>query len=175
MSELMDLHDDIFYDSKITDILDFQYVAYGNAQMEHGKIVCQHGPAECVGNAAETCAKNMTGNDPVQYLPFHRCVEEARPIDTAAVRGCAAQHGLDGEKLMQCADGPVGAALLAVEADLTAQAKVATGSRGVPFYTYNGARYFGEAMDIPGKACDDWVAQGFRKPYYCPLFTKDRQ
>ena len=37
----------------LTEILDFQYVAYGNANWNGSKVQCQHGPNECFGNIGE--------------------------------------------------------------------------------------------------------------------------
>lgn len=97
---------------KVGDIMSVTLVPYGNAEERwdgtQWKYMCQHGPAECVGNAIESCAISIL-NKTSAYLPFIHCLElnvGSSPISTA--EQCASQLGIDFEAIDKCQSGPLG-------------------------------------------------------------------
>eukprot|EP00929_Paragymnodinium_shiwhaense_P058294 TRINITY_DN29180_c0_g1_i1.p1 TRINITY_DN29180_c0_g1~~TRINITY_DN29180_c0_g1_i1.p1 ORF type:complete len:232 (+),score=20.57 TRINITY_DN29180_c0_g1_i1:322-1017(+) len=81
---------------------------------------CQHGEAECVVNALQACAKNVTKSY-VDYVPFAACMhdkydvvreavpdvhdwrhESEIPAITAAVTKCSDSTGLDADDILEC-------------------------------------------------------------------------
>eukprot|EP01063_Lacrimia_lanifica_P012070 TRINITY_DN1868_c0_g3_i2.p2 TRINITY_DN1868_c0_g3~~TRINITY_DN1868_c0_g3_i2.p2 ORF type:complete len:130 (+),score=74.22 TRINITY_DN1868_c0_g3_i2:162-551(+) len=120
MSAMEDLPDDLLSQEGLLDIMDFDYLAYGNGMKEGSKIICQHGPAECLGNMAETCVKNMTGNAPLKYIPFDVCLESGSAITNKLISKCAKKQGINEDELMSCVTGPKGKALIDIEAKKTA-------------------------------------------------------
>ena len=51
---------DPVYRSKLKDIVDLDYVGWGNANNSSGKVECQHGPRECKLNKALNCAQHYS-------------------------------------------------------------------------------------------------------------------
>jgi hypothetical protein len=51
---------DPVYRSKLKDIVDLDYVGWGNAKNSSGKVECQHGPRECKLNKALNCAQHYS-------------------------------------------------------------------------------------------------------------------
>ena len=51
---------DPVYRSKLRDIVDLDYVGWGNAKNSSGKVECQHGPRECKLNKALNCAQHYS-------------------------------------------------------------------------------------------------------------------
>jgi len=96
-----------------TDILNVNFVPYGNAQERaYGNqwiFYCQHGQAECVGNLIETCFLHYYPNQN-QYMPFIRCVEYYGPTSRNALY-CAGLQKLNYEPVSRCVSGAEGNAL----------------------------------------------------------------
>ena len=67
-----------------------------------GKPVCQHGPAECLANLYEACAKYVYP-DPTMYGPFVTCLEGDKKADAEWWGPCARHWGLDDAKISACA------------------------------------------------------------------------
>ena len=148
-------------DAGTREILDFQYVAYGNANWNGGKVQCQHGPNECFGNIAENCATNVTAYNPVKYLPFVQCIENGQQIAQSQVDTCLAKHQIDAAKVDSCMKGPLGKVL-------EEQAHKAT----PPAHTYVPwvVGPSGKTINVNSKAdvikvaCDYWTG---KKPSFC--------
>ena len=157
----------------LLDILDFQYVAYGNAKWNGGNVTCQHGARECFGNMAENCAANLTAYNPLEYLPFVQCIEtNCQQITPTVVNACCSKHKIDSAKLNACINGPLGKVL-------EEQAYKATPAhQWVPWMVLpNGTHFPGTAWittpDIINAACDFWKGT---KPACCTQnFTQNFQ
>ena len=142
-------------------IMDFQYVAYGNANWNGGNVQCQHGPQECFGNIAENCVANVTAYNPVAYMPFMLCLEDGNPQTQAKVDKCCSKAKIDSSKVNSCIKGPLGKVL-------EKQAYKAT----PPAHTYVPwvVGPDGKQMNINTKAdvikavCDYWKGS---KPSFC--------
>ena len=123
----------------IEDIVDVQLVPFGNAlynQSEGGKLDCQHGDVECVGNSFLQCAIDEYP-DQKTHLKFALCFERYGPYfwgfynDTADpghlrnfAKVCAWQHDMDYAKIEACVDDPVRSASLQHKyRDLTKQSR----------------------------------------------------
>lgn len=86
---------------------------------------CQHGGAECAGNAIQACSKKVANEDYMSYGPFAVCFEEnyeairdpagasesstfaenrtlAEPAINATARSCASGTGIDAEAVLEC-------------------------------------------------------------------------
>jgi hypothetical protein len=79
-------------------------------------VTCKHGPSECLGNIIELCAAEVYP-DPKIYLGFTLCLSRkyADIPSKSLVEDCAMEHGIDFEKLNDCAskdDGGFGMGLL---------------------------------------------------------------
>ena len=99
---------DALHTEGLLDIMEFKYVAYGNANWNGGNVSCQHGPQECYANIAENCATHVAGDKPLVYMPFVQCVEDGNAITKAKVDSCCAKHNIDAAKVNACMSGPLG-------------------------------------------------------------------
>lgn len=89
-------------DGDFANVIQFRYVAYGNAHAGSEGPSCQHGPAECRLNRVVNCAQDQAP-DQARWFPFVRCLEAADPKGMEeAVEECAADAGLDAAALHEC-------------------------------------------------------------------------
>jgi len=87
-------------------------VPFGNARIEGGAVVCQHGAEECGGNSWEQCAISIYPAFS-EHWPFYLCLEQklgsdgtqAVPLSNATAE-CTKSSGLSYEKLKACVDDP---------------------------------------------------------------------
>jgi len=91
-------------------------------------VECRHGPDECLGNILQLCAAKLY-RDPKQYLGFAYCmVKRLEDIPhRAMVEECAAEYGIEFQKLNDCAskdDGSFGIGLLRNSVTRTKEAGV---------------------------------------------------
>ena len=147
----------------LLDILDFQYVAYGNAQWNGGDVKCQHGANECFGNIAENCVANVTAYNPVAYLPVVQCIESnVQQITQAVVDACCKKNNVDSAKVNACMSGPLGKVLEKRAYELTPPKH-----QWVPWVVRPNGTTFGMPIttpDIIKAACDFWKG---KKPACC--------
>ena len=145
----------VFNIDGITDIMDFEYIAYGNAEMsKSGKVTCQHGPVECTGNMAEECTKNQTGGNPVKYIPFDACLQGGSDITTKSIKKCATDNKLDGDDIVKCLSDGRGTKLIAAAAKK---------SYNHILDTFNGM-YFQGVSELVEMACKFWKGT---EPEFC--------
>eukprot|EP01063_Lacrimia_lanifica_P012071 TRINITY_DN1868_c0_g3_i3.p1 TRINITY_DN1868_c0_g3~~TRINITY_DN1868_c0_g3_i3.p1 ORF type:complete len:177 (+),score=95.40 TRINITY_DN1868_c0_g3_i3:157-687(+) len=155
---------DLLSKEGIFDIMDFEYLAYGNARKTGSTIECQHGAEECLGNMAETCVKNMTGNAPLKYIPFDKCVEKGYSISQSTIKSCAEEHSMDYSALMSCMTGPLGKQLMDVEAKRTAANFAGKPRQYVPYFTLNGDELPQGESSVLEAVCKYWKGE---KPAAC--------
>jgi hypothetical protein len=91
-------------------------------------VACKHGPTECLGNILQLCAAYMY-TDPKQWLGFAMCMENRFEYipERWFVEECAAEYGIEIEKLNECAskeDGAFGIGLLRDSVERTKAAGV---------------------------------------------------
>jgi len=157
------LHKSVFSLDGITDIIDFEYIAYGNARTSSsGVVTCQHGEDECTANMAEECAKNQTGGDPLKYIPFDACLEDGSDINTKSIKKCASKKKLDGDDIVKCLTDGRGTQLIAAAAKNTVDHKY------VPYFTFNG-KALDDYEDIVKDACNYWTGT---KPSFCKSVSR---
>ena len=87
-----------------------------------------HGPEECLGNILELCASELYP-DPKLYLGFTMCLSSSYEHipDRELVHGCALEHGMDFDRLNDCAsqdEGQYAMDLLRDSADRSAELNV---------------------------------------------------
>uniref|UniRef100_A0A7E4WD94 Saposin A-type domain-containing protein n=1 Tax=Panagrellus redivivus TaxID=6233 RepID=A0A7E4WD94_PANRE len=108
---------------KFMDHVEFELVPYGNARIENGKIICQHGEKECAANKYEGCILHYMK----EPLPFLACLEHQIPLRDdldKAIQKCyntfkPAPHVID--QVIHCANGEIGNKLQLEAAARTAQ------------------------------------------------------
>lgn len=94
-----------------------------------GGVSCKHGPAECMGNILELCARELYP-DPKINLGFVMCLTKdfMHIPDRALVEDCALEHAIDIMALDDCAvkdDGAHGMHLLRDSVDRSAAVRQA--------------------------------------------------
>ncbi|KAI1503028.1 hypothetical protein F5X99DRAFT_407362 [Biscogniauxia marginata] len=100
---------------RVNDKVNFT-LSYIGTPTENDGVDCMHGPAECMGNIIELCAHHLYP-DPKIYLGFTMCLtRDYQEIpERELVEDCALEHGIDFEKLNECAaedTGAIGMAML---------------------------------------------------------------
>jgi len=152
--------DDVLLKDGVGEIMDFEYIAYGNARGVPPKMTCQHGEEECKMNTYEECAKNQTRGNFKKYMPFANCLEQQKKTVTPdVVKECASKMNLDGDDIVSCLTDGRGDKLN------TAAAKATPSHEGVPWVTYNGKVMKDyDYHPVLKKACDDWTGT---KPPCC--------
>ncbi|KAI3437801.1 hypothetical protein D9Q98_000248 [Chlorella vulgaris] len=150
-------------DNGFDNVIDFRYVAWGNARRdEDGAVACQHGPAECGLDRVISCATHLQPDRAV-WLSFLLCLEAAPATDReAAVDGCAARAGIDAANLHSCAEGEQGRALEA-EAE-AATADLRPPHRYVPWVVVNGVPLGEDADKLWRYVC---IAYSGKRPEAC--------
>lgn len=113
--------------SRVSSHVDFTLSYIGRDDPEQG-VLCKHGPTECLGNIIELCAADIYP-DPKLYLGFTNCLtlQYQKIPEEGLVKHCAMEHGLDFDKLNDCAsrdDGAYGQDLLKSSIQRTADANV---------------------------------------------------
>ncbi|KAK7958250.1 hypothetical protein PG988_013098 [Apiospora saccharicola] len=91
-------------------------LSYIGKTTENDGVECMHGPEECMGNIIELCASHLYP-DPKISLGFAMCLtRDYQEIpQRELVEDCALEHGIDFEKLNNCAaqdDGAFGLRML---------------------------------------------------------------
>jgi len=79
-------------------------LSYIGTPTDNDGVDCMHGPEECMGNIIELCAANQYP-DPKTYLGFTFCLtQDYKDIpQRSLVEDCALEHGMDFEKINECA------------------------------------------------------------------------
>ncbi|TVY19607.1 hypothetical protein LARI1_G002569 [Lachnellula arida] len=100
---------------KVVDKVNFTLSYIGTPTANDG-VDCLHGPEECLGNIIELCASSLY-SDPKIYLGFTMCLtKDYEDIpQKSLLEDCALEHGIDFEKLNECAtrdDGGFGMGML---------------------------------------------------------------
>ena len=152
----------------VMEIMDFEYIPCGNCHIYDGKVNCQHGLFECIANTLENCVKNISGNNPVTYMPFMECLEHGgypQGLDKKAGQ-CLAKlmPSVNFADVMTCTSGAEGAALL------LQAAKDTPPHHAVPWFTLNGQTLVNNsADDVRVKVCELWTGA---KPACCSNTTR---
>ncbi|KAI6170986.1 Gamma-interferon-inducible lysosomal thiol reductase [Aphelenchoides bicaudatus] len=130
--QLKDVH------NNFVDYIDFEWVPFGNAHVENGTIVCQHGEPECIANKFESCVIAHI-NDPFELI---YCLEgkfECNKTLDDASEECykelkietSVRHDID-----QCFSGSEGQELQVKAAERTKNVWPQQ-HRGVPYVLFN--------------------------------------
>ena len=101
------------FSSGLNDLIDLDYVGWGNAKNESGDIKCQHGPRECELDIVLNCAQHLSKSQEV-FFGFLACLErEAFKANSADVLQLCTNDGkLSEVALRECAYGQRGALFL---------------------------------------------------------------
>lgn len=128
-----------------------------------GKLVCQHGDAECVANRMEGCAIKLSGSS-LKAFPFINCFEVEEDSTPGAAKTCAGllPLGIKYADLEACVSGPDGLAVDAANAQMTAL--VPGGHAVTPWPLLNG-KHLDPQTDLLTAVCN--AAKAFRPPG-CP-------
>lgn len=114
--------------ANLSDKVDFTLSYIGRPTNHDDGVECMHGQTECLGNMIELCAASVYP-DPKQYLGFTMCMfNDYKNIpDKHLVMDCAAEFGMDFEKLNECVsrdDGEFGMDLLRDSVERSSEANV---------------------------------------------------
>ncbi|XP_044473324.1 gamma-interferon-responsive lysosomal thiol protein-like [Mangifera indica] len=92
----------------LISIINLRLVPWGNAFIDNSskKIVCKHGPEECMLNTVEACAINVWNDNLNKYYGFIYCIEflaiEGRHKDWST---CFENFGLTPKPILDCYNG----------------------------------------------------------------------
>lgn len=99
---------------RVVDKVNFTLSYVGTNTVNDG-VQCKHGPPECLGNIIELCSAYLYP-DPKIYLGFTMCLTRDYPHipEKGLTEDCALEHGIDFEKLNECAssDDAIGLGML---------------------------------------------------------------
>jgi hypothetical protein len=89
---------------EISDLVSFN-MSFVQTLKPDDSIECKHGPGECLGDTLILCAQNLYPESTVRSLGFANCmISGYRDIpERAHVQNCALEHGVDFDKLNECA------------------------------------------------------------------------
>jgi interferon gamma-inducible protein 30 len=149
------------------------YVPWGNARTAlDGSVTCQHGAQECALNTLLSCAIALS---PTDWFSFAGCLEEAvlaardgktqpppdlsvravaarcAPPPSSAPAPAAAPRTAAPDRLVACAEGPLGSALTRMAAQRTAA--LAPPHAYVPWFVVNGVALRSAADDLLAFVC----------------------
>lgn len=101
------LHD--VFTSGLNELIELNYIAWGNAKNESGKIMCQHGPRECDLNIALNCAQHISESQEV-FFTFLDCLEREAfgDGDKDLLQTCSSDAQLSVEDVKECTEGKLG-------------------------------------------------------------------
>jgi len=138
------------------DYVKLEMLPYGKASEKFNEATgqwefqCQHGPRECYGNLAQTCAIETTKGDPSKYLPFIHCMELARDPMAAGQR-CAIENKMDLKLIADCVSGNMGNVLQHKVA--LATKKLANPLTYVPWIAINGKHNKNAEFNLKAEIC----------------------
>eukprot|EP00930_Biecheleria_cincta_P051926 TRINITY_DN37147_c0_g1_i1.p1 TRINITY_DN37147_c0_g1~~TRINITY_DN37147_c0_g1_i1.p1 ORF type:complete len:253 (-),score=53.02 TRINITY_DN37147_c0_g1_i1:235-993(-) len=144
-------------DAELSRELEVELYPFGNAIYSGSEVQCQHGAAECEGNAALACANKYTTG-----LNFSLCLfKQMRTVDdehvvAGLVEVCAPQQAT---KILQCLQSTEGKLLVA----LAAKETVAVNNRYTPWITVDGAHSTEAEQNLRELVCKQSALQGKSK------------
>jgi interferon gamma-inducible protein 30 len=95
----------------LDQLIDLDYVGWGNAKNSSGKVACQHGPRECELNRALNCAQRLAASQ-AAFFKFLFCLERTAfsTSSDGVLRSCSGDAAVDVHALRECTYGSLGAA-----------------------------------------------------------------
>jgi interferon gamma-inducible protein 30 len=160
----------VLADKELAAMVNFNLVPYGNAKTTAGKVTCQHGPTECLGNTIEACALDLMSHS--NGVDFIVCFEHSlmsSPDPEAASKGCFAKRswGVSEDAVNTCYKGPQGSKLIA-------QAAAATDAdhKYTPWVDVNGVHDPAAEQNLKKSVC---AALGASAPASCGSFGPDTE
>lgn len=109
---------------KISDKVDFQLSFIGKLDPGSDAVECMHGPSECLGNIILLCAERLYPSA-ILHLGFANCMigDYTKIPDRDFVEQCALEHGLDFQKINQCASDELDSGAQILRDSVTRSAK----------------------------------------------------
>lgn len=97
------------FSSGLKDLINLDYVGWGNAKNSSGEVVCQHGPRECELNIALNCAQRLSKSQE-DFFDFLYCLEREAfsSSGTEVLQTCANSGKLSEKALRECSAGKLG-------------------------------------------------------------------
>ncbi len=138
--------------------LDLHVEFIGNTSPS-GELASLHGPPEVKGDLYQVCANKYA---PAKSFDFILCQNENFKEVATNGEACAKKLGLPADKIVACADGPEGKALLSASFKRAQQ----SGASGSPTMVFEGTKYEGgrKPTDLMKGLCN--AAKG-KKPAAC--------
>ncbi|EIE23002.1 GILT-domain-containing protein, partial [Coccomyxa subellipsoidea C-169] len=100
------------FSSGLKDLIELDYVGWGNAKNTSGEVECQHGPRECDLNIALNCAQQLSKSQE-DFFDFLYCLEREAfsSTGTEVLQTCSNSGRLSEKALRECSTGKLGAEL----------------------------------------------------------------
>eukprot|EP00210_Caulerpa_lentillifera_P004860 g4639.t2 len=140
------------FDSGLDKHMNLHLYYAGNAKLQHGRLECQHGYIECYLNKVLGCgmARKSTAKE---WYPFVQCIESygESAMDKEAVEICAKKVNLNGNEIVECAEGEEGEKIQRAAYDKI-QA-LDPPHRWVPWGVINGKPVEDEIYKLKSKLC----------------------
>ncbi|BDA49959.1 probable Gamma-interferon-inducible lysosomal thiol reductase [Coccomyxa sp. Obi] len=97
------------FSSGLSELINFDFVGWGNAKNNSGEIKCQHGPKECELNIVLNCAQHLSKSQEV-FFSFLSCLEKKAFRESSAdvLQSCTSDEKLSEKALQECAFGGQG-------------------------------------------------------------------
>lgn len=130
---------------------------------------CQHGAKECVGNLIESCAIHFYPKTE-QWWPFFLCLESSKDAANPDIgQQCAQNATLDWDKILDCANGPLGNK---IEHDNGVKTNsVQPAINWVPWVTVNGQPLGDDTTTLIATVCKAY--KGSNVPSACQQYRND--
>ena len=98
------------FSSGLKDLIELDYVGWGNAKNNSGEVECQHGPRECELNIALNCAQQLSQSQE-DFFDFLYCLEREAfsSTGTEVLQTCSNSGRLSEKALRECSNGKLGA------------------------------------------------------------------
>ncbi|GBP39822.1 Gamma-interferon-inducible lysosomal thiol reductase [Eumeta japonica] len=110
---------------KLSRFINLSLVPYGNARVlqRHGveRIICDHGPVECLGNKIHACVLHLVQNTTSATL-FNVCMMGVNGAPSNALFTCGDRHNLYTGAIWECASSSQGTTLLRKHGNTTGAA-----------------------------------------------------
>lgn len=97
------------FSSGLSDLIDFDFIGWGNAKNNSGEIKCQHGPKECELNIVLNCARHLSKSQEV-FFSFLSCLEKKAFHASSAdvLQLCTSDEKISEKALHECTFGGQG-------------------------------------------------------------------
>jgi interferon gamma-inducible protein 30 len=97
------------FSSGLNDLIELNYLGWGNAKNQSGTVTCQHGPRECKLNIALNCAQHFSKSQEA-FFTFLDCLEREAfsKDDKEVLLTCSNNADIPVDDVLECTNGDLG-------------------------------------------------------------------